>query len=646
MNVLLDLIERSEDRLMHRILAYAKEHGYTPFTSTLLEAWRASIVGLSESLAETIRTSNRVIELDAGADFAEDPSASFGVMEARRHRERGITLGMFLGLFKYYRQAYVDLIRENDLDPEKAVEYRYVLERFFDRVELGFCSEWASGSQADHVAELQTKNRLLTNEKNKYLTIFESVDDPVLFLNADYDIENMNLAGLETFTDSDVSGAMYYGSASCETLQRSLMEDRGDMESRNSYERVLETRKGPRLFVVKPCRMRDVSDKFSGFVLILRDITDARTAEERLRQFFRAVEQSPAMILLTDTDRNIEYVNPRFTDLTGYRADEAIGRTPRLLKPDSASESTYGEMWRSVANGTEWSGIVLDQRKDGTLFWTSTQLSAVTDDGGTITKYLMIAEDISERRAREIRKAHAEKMQSLGEIASGIAHEINNMLFPIFILAEKAANTLSESDPRFKHLKMVVGSAERIKELVSRILTFGRSEGAKTVRMDLRDVVASTEALLRATVPSHIEIRDSLGESPIMVEGYTQDIQTVILNLVGNAVDAIARDIGSITIAVDRVEGDAPEIRGLPDLNSSAYARLSVTDTGCGMDEETLEKACQPFFTTKEVGSGTGLGLSTVQGIAREYGGTLTVESRPGQGATFRVFLPLAPPSS
>ncbi|MBF0625492.1 MAG: response regulator [Magnetococcales bacterium] len=292
MRELSDLISGSEDRLMQRVLDHAKTHGYTRYTSTLLEAWRLSIEGLSRPLLDLCHRGGPAPEMQADDDFAGEPSAAFGVTEARRHRERGITLGLFLGLFKYYRQAYVDLVLEAGFDPDRTRRYRYFVERFFDRVELGFCSEWASLTEADRLAELQTANRRLTNEKNKYLTIFESLDDPVVFLDAANRIENMNNAALEAFDRTAVSGAMYYGTASCAGLEEALGALLAAAGDGHELEGALETRLGRRLFFVKRHAMLDVSEKYAGQVLILQDMTDARATERALLEAKEVAESA------------------------------------------------------------------------------------------------------------------------------------------------------------------------------------------------------------------------------------------------------------------------------------------------------------------------------------------------------------------
>src|SRR5512139_600334 len=192
-----DLIAEREPWLMRRVLDYARERGYTKYTSTLEEAWRASIAGLSAPLMELLGGNGSPLELSPDDDFVSDPLSAFGVLEARRHRERGVTLPMFLGLMKYYRQSYVDLVREAGFPREREESYRRTVERFFDRVEVAFCSEWERTSGEARVAELSTVNRAMTNEKNKYLTLFESLPTPAFLVDRDGRIENANHAAAE-----------------------------------------------------------------------------------------------------------------------------------------------------------------------------------------------------------------------------------------------------------------------------------------------------------------------------------------------------------------------------------------------------------------------------------------------------------------
>ena len=278
MQHLSDLISRREDWLVDQTIGYAKRYGYTPFTSTLAEAWRASICGLSDPLIKARAHYDEPPQLIAG-EYAEESITAFGIEAARRHRSRGITLGLFMGLMKYYRQSYLDLLELGELPDQQLPRYREFVNRFFDLMEIGFCSEWASQSEDELVLEAREKNRVLTHEKNKYLTIFESLNDPVVLLDKAGRIDNTNQAAAALFGGSAVPGAGYYGTNNLPLLEGALSALAGE-----SGEHVLTTSLGPRCFEVKAQPMLDVSEKFSGTVLIFSDVTDYKHAQQQAEQ--------------------------------------------------------------------------------------------------------------------------------------------------------------------------------------------------------------------------------------------------------------------------------------------------------------------------------------------------------------------------
>ena len=271
---------------MRRILARALEHGYTPYTSTLEEAWRASIEGLSTALSEAWASDRepRAPRAEAGPAKAED---AFAILEARRHRERGIPLAMFLGLFKHYRDTYLDLIEAEGGGDAAAERFTAT---FFDRIEVAFCSEWARESGDGKQAELRDANRRLANEKNLYLTIFESLPGPALFVGADGQAANMNWAAAELLLGEQSPGAAYYGGALDNHFPWVSEVVRAMLASRDRVwieERDLRTTRGPARFRLTGRRMLDVSRKYAGALILLEDVTVRAALEDRVQALQR-----------------------------------------------------------------------------------------------------------------------------------------------------------------------------------------------------------------------------------------------------------------------------------------------------------------------------------------------------------------------
>lgn len=288
-----ELIQSNQTFLIRRTLEYAKMHNYTKYTSTLEEAWRTSINGLSEALISVLKSCESIPELNVDEDYANDPIGSFGILEAQLHRKRGVTLEMFLGLMKYYRQSYLDLIIETYR--KKNIDCDYFLlfiNRFFDRVELAFSSEWINEKKEVLTLSLQNTNRMMTNEKNKYLTIFESIPTPSIILDSNNMIDNMNNAAKEFLKSAGIDGTSYYSNEKHEIYLVHvfpwLAEEFTAFINGNDIEVSIEKNLkmlelGTRNLVINFHRMLDVSEKYKGTVIIFTDLTYRKQIEDRLK---------------------------------------------------------------------------------------------------------------------------------------------------------------------------------------------------------------------------------------------------------------------------------------------------------------------------------------------------------------------------
>jgi diguanylate cyclase len=289
------LIMSSENILIQKVLGYAKAYDYVKYTSTLTEAWRQSIAGLSEAMVKCMRQSDCIPELNQNEDFTQGEIALFGIEEAKKHRLRGITITMFLGLMKYYQQSYLDLVNEeNDFLFEEKQYFLLYIRRYFDRVELGFISEWTSSSQDKKLLFFQEMNRKMTNEKNKYLTIFESIYDPIILVDKENNIENINYQAANIFWGIPVSGSKYYSNLNTNTeldwLKQELDYFIGLKQDEVIREKVTETKYGQKTFQIKMKKMLDISEKYSGTVIIFNDITERLKVEKQLQKQYKELE--------------------------------------------------------------------------------------------------------------------------------------------------------------------------------------------------------------------------------------------------------------------------------------------------------------------------------------------------------------------
>ena len=381
---------------------------------------------------------------------------------------------------------------------------------------------------------------------------------------------------------------------------------------------------------------------------VTRELREARTrhahrrAELELRKMAMVVEQIPSVVVITDLAGRIEYVNPRFTELTGYTRDEVQGQNPRILKSGATSREHYRELWTSVKSGHEWRGTFHQRRKDGSTYEEDAVIRPMRDASGTITHYLKVGEDVTARHALEQQFRQAQKMEAVGRLAGGVAHDFNNLLTVISGFTEMAIASLDPDDPLRADLEQVALAGERGAALTRQLLAFSRKQALEPAPFVLARTVREAESMVRRLVGEDVtvDLRMNADDGGTILAEPGQ-LEQILMNLVVNARDAMPTG-GRLTISTAVRTVDADNASQHAGLHVGPYALLTVADTGHGMSAETLSKIFEPFFTTKTVGKGSGLGLSTVYGIVSQLGGIIEVHSAPGEGARFDIYLPLS----
>lgn len=364
-----------------------------------------------------------------------------------------------------------------------------------------------------------------------------------------------------------------------------------------------------------------------------------KRAEETLRKLSRAVEQSSASIVITNTAGDIEYVNPKFSRLTGYLPAEVIGQNPRVLKSGQTPPEEYGRLWRTITAGQEWRGEFRNRKKNGEFYWELASISPILDAAGVITHFVAVKEDITEHKRLEAAFRQAQKMEAVGQLAGGVAHDFNNILAAIMINVGILQEGPELSPEMITGLKELEREANLAASLTRQLLLFSRRQVLMAEPLDLNEVVQNMTRMLRRLIGEDVRFLFQGQATRLWVMADAGMMDQVLMNLCVNARDAMP-DGGLLTIGTRQVEIDAEAALKNPEAQAGVFICLSVTDTGCGMGEETLKHIFEPFFTTKEAGKGTGLGLATVYGIVRQHHGWIEVKSALGQGTTFHVYLP------
>ncbi len=368
-----------------------------------------------------------------------------------------------------------------------------------------------------------------------------------------------------------------------------------------------------------------------------RFIADEKKRTDELLHLSTAINQSAETVVISDAKGIIQYVNPAFEKTSGYTRDEVVGQNPRILKSEIHSEAFFKDMWGTILAGQPWNGQIHNQRKEGSPYVVDATISPILSQTGEVVNFVGVMRDITKELSLEEQFRHSQKMEAVGRLASGVAHDFNNILQTILgfcgvLLLESAGQDALQQD-----VLEIQNAAKRAGGLTRQLLAFGRRQPFMKEQIDLNLVLAEQTNMLCRLLGENLSLDFDPSEKLGCVKADRSQLEQVIMNLVVNARDAMPHG-GAIKICTDNVIFNEDEI--MIQTSNREFVCLSVTDTGMGMNEEVLDHIFEPFFTTKPVGEGTGLGLSVIYGIVDQHGGWIEVKSKPGEGTTFKVYLP------
>ncbi|HMX27908.1 MAG TPA: PAS domain S-box protein [Blastocatellia bacterium] len=373
------------------------------------------------------------------------------------------------------------------------------------------------------------------------------------------------------------------------------------------------------------------------YTVILRDITERLRAQERLVEQATLLDQSMEAIVVRDMNGLIRYWSRGAERLYGWAAEEVIGRAAAKLLYGADSTQLTNAVGLTIKQG-KWNGELRQFAKDGREVIVEGHWTLVRDAEGNPKNILAINTDITEKKKLESQFLRAQRLESIGTLASGIAHDLNNILSPISMGAQMLQTKLQD-EQSLRLIGMIEANARRGAEMVKQVLSFARGLGGRRVVLQPKHLIREIVRIAEETFPKSIRIEQRLAGDLWTVSGDATQLHQVLLNLCVNARDAMPQG-GTLTIAAENRRLDDLFARMLKGANPGDFVVITVADTGVGIPPESLDRIFDPFFTTKESGHGTGLGLATVQGIVAGHGGFITVESKPGTGAKFYVYLP------
>jgi len=365
---------------------------------------------------------------------------------------------------------------------------------------------------------------------------------------------------------------------------------------------------------------------------------ELRESQER----FQALAASSSdWIWEIDENEYYTYGSPRIKDLLGYTPEEIIGKTPFDLMSASESKKVAEAFYVLKAAQRPFSNLEnLNRHKDGSLVILESSGVPVLDKDGKFQGYRGIDRDISDRKKIEAQLQQAQKLEAIGTLAGGIAHDFNNLLTPILGYSDMLRTRFADDSSEAESLGEVINAAHRAKDLVNQILTISRQTDHELIPVKIHLIVKEALKLLRSTIPKSIEIKENIKESGSVLADPTQ-IHQIIMNLGTNAYHAMRQDSGVLSVSLSSVDISREDQKvGSLNLIPGGYLQLVISDTGCGMDHATIKRIFEPYFTTKKIGEGTGLGLAVVHGIVKSHKGHISVYSETGMGTSFNIYLP------
>jgi two-component system cell cycle sensor histidine kinase/response regulator CckA len=362
---------------------------------------------------------------------------------------------------------------------------------------------------------------------------------------------------------------------------------------------------------------------------LLKELTDLKFALDEA-----------AIVATTDQAGRITYVNDKFCDISKYSREELIGQDHRIINSAYHPKEFIRSIWTTIANGNVWRGELRNRAKDGSIYWVDTTIVPFVGSDGKPFQYTAIRYDITERKTAQEQLLRAQRMESIGTLAGGIAHDMNNILSPILMAADMIEMEMAD-EKSVRWLGMIRENAARGAELIKQVLTFARGMAGEHITVQLKHIVKDLAAVLKETFPKSISIKFDVAPELWTIAADPTQIHQILMNLCINARDAM-RTGGTITLGARNVELDENYARIHIDAAPGAFVLITVTDTGTGMSKEVQQRIFDPFFTTKSVGEGTGLGLSTALTLVKSHGGFINVYSEAGKGTQFSIYFPSA----
>jgi PAS domain S-box-containing protein len=546
-------------------------------------------------------------------------------------------------------------------------------------------SKWRQGGRIfftgimhDISARTRAAEALQRSERNLAVTL-QSIGEGVLTTNVEGCVTSLNAVAEQLTGWSEVEAV---GRPVAEVLRVidsdsqptvAIQIDRAlstDENARETSRTIVNAKDGTRRQIAENiAAIKDRDGRTIGTVAVLRDVTEEHRSRRQIESLLRELKDLKLaldehdIVSIADALGRITFVNDKFCAISGYTREELIGQDHRILNSRHHPQEFFRDLWATIKQGRIWKGEIKNLKKDGSYYWVAATIVPLLSPEGRPGQFVAIRTDVTaqktveeelrvlntgleqlvEKRANELKKLQTrqlrnQRMESIGTLAGGVAHDLNNALAPI-VMAVDLLKTAHPEDAEM--LNAIAASAKRGADIVQHLLNFARGTDGEHLALQPADLVTEVVQILQASFPKNIRLAIQPGPRVPSILGDASQLHHVLVNLCVNARDAMPNG-GKLTLETQFRVLDATAASQIPGATPGEYVVLSVRDTGTGIPSDILDRIFDPFFTTKPPESGTGLGLSNVQGIVKGHGGFLQVYSQPGQGTCFFVYLPAA----
>ncbi len=496
----------------------------------------------------------------------------------------------------------------------------------------------------EKIKELNEKAYILQASEAKYRNIFESAAEGILIADIEttqFVSANPAICRMLGYTEEELLTLFVSDIHPAESLDYVLDRFKAQAEGKIKLAPNIPClRKDHKVILTNVCTSSVLFNNKIHNIGFFSDISETKQLTEEHSRLTAAIEQTHEVVVITDINGDIQYVNPAFEKVSGYTKKEALGQNPRINKGIGQSGAYYKQMWETISSGNVWTGKFYNKKKDGSEYEEEATISPVRNSDGKIVSYVAVKRDITHEVELKSQLRQAQKMEAIGLLAGGLAHDFNNILQTIGGYVDIVLNDDNLPKSHKNDLQEVKHAYDLASDLTARILSFSRQQAINPVNLNFHNLVDNIAKMLRRIIGENITLKISHDDpSHGRALADPTQIEQALMNLCINARDAMP-DGGTITISINSIIPDEAHKPNLILEKNNRCLLLEVSDTGIGMSKTTQEKIFEPFFTTKEPGKGTGLGLASTYGIIKQHKGDIQVHSELGKGTIFSIYLP------